>query len=146
MKIQLKIKEMSFYKRNVIAAAILFLASAFVGMSIGMNYDVRFPSEYDGYYMIEKGSAMIRAAHTHGMPFALYNLILAFVIPFLGFTNKMKNITSWSGILMIIMPIALFSRGLIYPATTLDFVGFIGATFFLLTSIMLIIGAVKAKQ
>lgn len=137
---------MNFYKRNVIAAAILFLVSAFVGMSIGMNYDVRFPAEYDGYYMIEKGSAMIRAAHTHGMPFALYNLILAFIIPYLGFSNKMKNLTSWFGILMIIMPLALFLRGLIYPLTTLDLVGFIGATFFLLTSSLLIVGAIKAKN
>jgi hypothetical protein len=137
---------MSFYKRNVITAAILFLASAFVGMSIGMNYDLRFPAEYDGYYMIEKGDAMIRAAHTHGMPFALYNLILAFAIPFLGFSEKMKNLTSWSGILMVIMPVALFSRGLIYPATTLDMVGFIGATFFLLTSALLVVGAIKAKK
>ena len=137
---------MSFYKRNVIAAAILFLASAFVGMSIGMNFDIRFPAEYDGFYMIEKGNAMIKAAHTHGMPFALYNLILAFAIPFLGFSDKMKNLTSWSAILMIIMPIALFVRGTIYPSTAFDLVGFVGATFFLLTSALLIIGAVKVKK
>ena len=136
---------MNFYKRNAIAAAILFLISAFIGMSIGMNFDIRFPAEYDGYYMVKKGEAMIRAAHTHGMPFALYNLILAFVIPFLGLSDKLKNLASWSGILMIIMPVALFSRGMIYPATALDFVGFIGATFFLLTSILVLIGAVKAK-
>ncbi len=137
---------MNFYRRNIIAASILFIISAFVGMSIGMNYDLRFPAEYDGYYMIKKGDAMIRAAHTHGMPFALYNLILAFVIPYLGFSNKIKHLTSWSGILMIIMPVALFSRGLIYPATTLDMVGFVGATFFLLTSTLLVIGAIKAKN
>jgi len=136
---------MKFYKKNAIAAGLLFTASAIVGMSIGMNYDVRFPAEYDGYYMIKKGEAMIRAAHTHGMPFALYNLILAVAIPFLGFSDKMKNLTSWFGVLMIIMPLALFLRGSVYPATTYDLVGFIGATFFVLTSIFLIIGAVKVK-
>jgi type III secretory pathway component EscV len=135
-----------FYKRNAIAAAILFLVSAFVGMSIGMNYDVRFPIEYDGYYMIKKGEAMIRAAHTHGMPFALYNLILAFIIPFLGLSDKMKNLTSWFGVLMLIMPVALFLRGLIYPATTLDMLGFVGAAFFLLTSVFVLIGAIKVKK
>ena len=137
---------MNFYKRNVIAAAILFLVSAFIGMSIGMNFDLRFPAEYDGYYMITKGNAMIRAAHTHGMPFALYNLILAFIIPMLGLSDKMKNLTSWFGILMIIMPFALFVRGSIYPATTFDLVGFVGATFFLLTSAFVLIGAIKAKK
>jgi hypothetical protein len=55
---------MNFYKRNLIAAAILFLVSAFVGMSLGMNFDIRFPAEYNGHYMINKGEAMIRAAHT----------------------------------------------------------------------------------
>ncbi|MDA3952459.1 MAG: hypothetical protein PF485_02360 [Bacteroidales bacterium] len=137
---------MNFYKRNLIAAAILFLVSAFVGMSLGMNFDIRFPAEYNGHYMINKGEAMIRAAHTHGMPFALYNLILAFVIPALGFSDKMKNLMSWSAILMIIMPIALFVRGSIYPSTAFDLVGFVGATFFLLTSALLIFGAVKVKK
>ena len=137
---------MKFYKRNAITAAILFLLSAFVGMSIGMNYDIRFPSEYEGHYMIEKGEVMIRAAHTHGMPFALYNLILAFVIPFLGLSAKMKNLTSWFGVLMVIMPLALFLRGMVYPATTFDYLGFVGATFFLFTSALLLVGAIKYKQ
>ncbi len=137
---------MKLYKRNAIAAGLLFIVSAFVGMSIGMNYDLRFPAEYDGYYMVQKGEAMIRAAHTHGMPFALYNLLLALVIPFLGFSEKVKNLMSWSGILMIIMPIALFLRGVVYPATTFDLVGFVGATFFLITSVMLVIGAIKYKK
>lgn len=137
---------MKLYKRNAIAAGLLFIVSAFVGMSIGMNYDLRFPAEYDGYYMVKKGEAMIRAAHTHGMPFALYNLLLALVIPFLGFSEKVKNLMSWSGILMIIMPIALFLRGVVYPATTFDLVGFVGATFFLITSVMLVIGAIKYKK
>lgn len=134
------------YKRNLITAGVLFIVSAFVGMSIGMNYDMRFPEAYEGYYMVKKGEAMIRAAHTHGMPFALYNLLLALVIPHLGFSDKLKNITSWSGILMLIMPVALFLRGVVYPDTTFDFVGFIGATFFLLTSALLIYGAVKIKR
>lgn len=137
---------MKIYKRNAIAAGLLFLLSALVGMSIGMNYDLRFPDSYNGHYMIQKGEAMIRAAHTHGMPFALYNLILAFVIPLLGFSDKMKNLTSWFGILMIIMPLALFLRGMVYPATTFDMLGFVGATFFLLTSVFIIIGTVKAKN
>ncbi len=136
---------MKFYKRNAIAAGLLFILSAFVGMSMGMNFDLRFAAEYDGHYMIKKGEAMFRAAHTHGMPFALYNLALAFVIPFLGFSNKMKNLTSIFGILMIIMPFALLVRGLIYPATTFDLVGFVGATFFILTSVLLVIGAFKAN-
>jgi hypothetical protein len=70
---------------------------------------------------------------------------LAIVIPFLGLSDKMKNLTSWFGILIIIMPCALFLRGMVYPATTFDLVGFVGATFFLLTTVFLIIGAVKAN-
>jgi hypothetical protein len=58
----------------------------------------------------------------------------------------MKNLMSWSAILMIIMPIALFVRGSIYPSTAFDLVGFVGATFFLLTSALLIFGAVKVKK
>ena len=137
---------MNIYKRNAIAAALLFLVSAGIGMSFGMNFDIRFPAEYDGYYMIKKGEAMMRAAHTHGMPFALYNLILALVIPFLGFSDKMKNLTSWFGIIMIIMPVALFMRGMVYPETYLDMIGFVGAFFFVLTSVFLLIGIIKLKN
>ncbi|QKG80460.1 hypothetical protein [Tenuifilum thalassicum] len=133
----------NFFYRNAIAGAIMLILSAFAGMYIGMNYDSRFPSAYDGYYMIKKGEALIRAVHTHGMPFALYNLILAFIIPFLGLTEKTKNITSWSGVLMLIMPLALFLRGISYPATTFDYVGFVGAFFFVLTSALLLIGFIK---
>ncbi len=137
---------MKFYKRNALAAGILFLVSAFLGMYMGMRFDLRFPEAYDGHYMILKGEAMMRAAHTHGMPFALYNLLLAVVIPYLGFTDKIKNYVSWSGILMIIMPIALFIRGIVYPATTFDLVGFIGAFFFIVTSLLLVIGVIKATN
>jgi len=136
---------MNFYKRNAIAAGLLLLVSAFLGMYFGMNFNLRFPEEFNDHYMISHGDAMMRAAHTHGMPFALYNLLLAFVIPYLGLSDKMKSLMSWSGILMIIMPFALFMRGVIYPATAFDFVGFIGATFFVLTSVLLVIGAYKAK-
>lgn len=136
---------MNFYKRNAIAAGILFLVSAFLGMYFGMNFDLRFPEAFNDHYLISHGDAMMRAAHTHGMPFALYNLLLAIVIPYLKLSDKMKNFMSWSGILMIIMPIALFLRGVTYPATTFDLVGFFGATFFLITSILLVIGAVQKK-
>ncbi len=136
---------MKFYKRNAIAAGLLFLVSAFLGMYFGMNFDSRFPAEFNDHYMISHGDAMMRAAHTHGMPFALYNLLLAFVIPYMGFSDKLKAWMSWSGILMILMPVALFLRGVTYPATTFDSTGFIGAFFFLLVSALLVIGSFKPK-
>jgi hypothetical protein len=138
-------KKMKFYKKNAIAAGLLFLVSAFLGMYFGMNFDLRFPAEYNDQYMISHGDAMMRAAHTHGMPFALYNLLLAFVIPYMGLSDKMKGLMSWSGILMILMPIALFLRGITYPSTTFDSTGFIGAFFFVLVSVLLVIGSVTPK-
>lgn len=138
---------MKFYKRNAIAVGVLFLVSAFLGMYLGATqFDLRFTDAFENHYMIKKGEAMMRAAHTHGMPFALYNLLLAFVIPYLGCTEKMKIVLSWSGILMIIMPVALFLRGYVYPETTFDLVGFVGAFFFVLTSFLVLVGAIRYKE
>lgn len=84
----------------------------------------------------------MKAGHTHGMPFAFYNIIIGPMVDRLALTDKGKKACSLFTALSLIMPIGLILRGVTGGALTFAPVVLVGAIFFICSAAIMIKGAV----
>jgi hypothetical protein len=134
---------MNFGRKNIIAGGIVIFVGAFGGFALGFSLDPYFEK---GFYAIPLARYLLKAGHTHGMPFALFNLILGGMIDRLALTDRQKQWGSTLGILAFVMPVGLILRGLTGGAMTFAPVVLVGALFFLSSVALVIYGGVKQKD
>lgn len=112
------------------------------GFVLGITYDPYF---LDGYYKATMSRALVKAAHTHGQPFGMVNLILGLLIPHLALTGSQKRLLSYSGLVSLLMPLGLLLRGLDGGSMRAAPFSFIGGGAFLLTVGLVALGAWKLR-
>ena len=132
---------MQYGRLNVIVGGIAIFVAAFGGFALGFTLD---PFLEKGFYELPLWRLLLRAGHTHGMPFALYNLIIGVLLGHLVLSDKWKRACSVFGALTLIMPIGLVLRGLTGGATTFVPVVLVGALCFLASAVLIIVGAIPA--
>jgi len=79
---------MNFGRQNIIVGGIAIFVAAAGGMVLGFTMDAYFPR---GFYEMPLTRALMKAGHTHGMPFALYNLIFGSLIDRLALDDWWKK-------------------------------------------------------
>lgn len=127
---------------NVIVGGIVILICSMGGFCLGFSMEAFFEK---GVYAITLPRLLLKAGHTHGMPFALYNLIIGVLLPHLALGDTGKKWCSILSVLSFIMPIGLILRGVTDGAMTFAPVALLGAVFFMSSIILVIIGAVKQR-
>ena len=128
---------MNFGRLNIISGGIVIFLAAIGGFVLGFTLDAFFEK---GFYALPLGRMLLKAGHTHGMPFALYNIIIGILVDKLALTDKGKRICSLFSVLAFIMPIGLVLRGLTDGAMTFAPVVLVGALFFLISAAIMIKG------
>jgi MFS family permease len=134
---------MTYGRPNVIIGGIAIFVAAAGGMVLGFTMDAYFPQ---GFYALPLTRVLMKAGHTHGMPFALYNLIYGSLIDRLTLDGKWKKRGSLLAMLAFIMPVGLFLRGAAGGTMALAPVVMVGALCFLASAAVLIRGAVNMKR
>jgi hypothetical protein len=99
-----------------------------------------------GFYALPLPRVLVKAGHTHGMPFALYNMIVGSIIDRLALSDDWKRRCSLLAILAFIMPVGLVLRGINKGAMTFAPVVMIGALCFLGSVAILIKGALNERR
>jgi hypothetical protein len=115
---------MNFGRQNIIVGGIVLFIAAFGGMALGFTMDEYF---MQGFYALPLPRVLLKAGHTHGMPFALYNLIFGSLIDRLALNDTWKLRGSRLAMLAFIMPVGLVLRGMTDGAITFAPVVMIGA-------------------
>ncbi len=128
---------------NILAGCIGILLAAIGGFCLGFSMDVYFEK---GFYAVPLGRYLLKAGHTHGMPVALYNLIIGSLVEKLSLTDKGKKWCSWLAVLAFIMPIGLALRGLTNGAMTFAPVVLVGSVCFLASAVMVMKGIATAPK
>lgn len=100
---------MKYGKLNVAVGAIGIVVASLGGIVLGMTYNPLFES---GSYVIDLTRALFKAAHTHGQPIAMYNLIFAMLIDRVGLSNNSKRRASLAAALSMLLPLGMVLRGL----------------------------------
>ena len=126
---------MTFGRLNLVVGAIGILLASLGGIMLGATYDSLFK---DGHYAIDISRAYLKAGHTHGQPFAMYNLIFATLIGKVSLSDRSRKVASWSAALSMLLPIGMVLRGLtggsmaFSPVAMIGGVGLVVSTGFLL--------------
>jgi len=128
---------------NIIAGCIGILLAGVGGFCLGFSMDPYFDK---GFYAVTLGRYLLKAGHTHGMPIALYNLIIGSLLGNLTLTDGVKKWCSTLAVLSFIMPIGLALRGLTDGAMTFAPVVLLGSLCFLASVVMVMKGAVGKDQ
>lgn len=129
---------MKFGRVNIVVGAIVVFLSTLGGFALGFTMDPFFEK---GFYAIPLTRVLLKAGHTHSMPFALYNIIIGSLVDRLPLTDPWKKRCSWFTALTLIMPLGLILRGMTGGALTFAPVVLIGALFFVGSAAILIKGS-----
>ncbi len=130
-------------KRNLIAGAIAIILGSLGGFALGFTYQTFF---VDGTYAPTLVRSLVKAGHTHGLLFALYNLIIGLLVDRLQLGLRAKQTLSWLAVVSLVMPIGLIARGLDGGGMTFAPVAMIGAFSFVGSAVVLLIGAARLKE
>lgn len=127
---------------NIIVGGIVIVLGGLGGFLLGFTMDPYFAK---GFYAIPLGRVLLKAGHTHGMPFALYNILIGSLIDRLALSAPWKKRCSIFTILAFIMPIGLLLRGITDGAMTFAPVVLIGALCFFISALIMVKGALPNK-
>ncbi len=138
---------MKIGKTNLVGGAFFLVLVAFGGFALGYTLD---PLVVDGYYKMSYARLLFRGAHSHGMLFGLFNLVVGFLIlrSVPGLNEKKLKVLSIAANLAMLLPVALLLRGFTHPSKVFLPLGAIGGFAFITACIMLLIGAlnIRAKE
>ena len=133
----------NYGKINIVAGSAGILLASIGGMMLGLTYNDFFK---DGSYMIDLSRALLKAAHTHGQPLAMYNLIFALLINQVVLTDRSRKIASWAAVLSLVMPVGMVLRGLTDGAMTFAPVAMIGVLGFFVSAGFLLAGCTGMNE
>jgi hypothetical protein len=134
---------MKFGRLNIIVGGVVIFLSTIGGFFLGFTMYHFFER---GFYAIPLGRVLLKAGHTHSMPFAFYNIIIGSLVDRLSLNDKWKKRCSFFTIFSLIMPIGLILRGITDGAMTFAPVVLIGAIFFVGSSVIMIKGVISNRQ
>ena len=132
--------DMQYGRLNVIVGGIALFVATVGGFALGFTLDPFFER---GSYELPFWRFLLRAGHTHGMPFSFYNIIIGILVGQLVLTDKWKRVCSVCAALALLMPIGLVLRGLTGGTTTFVPVVLLGSFFFLASAAIVISGAIR---
>lgn len=133
---------MNYGRMNLIVGGVVIFFGTIGGFALGFTM---FPYFEQGFYALPIGRLLLKAGHTHGMPFAFYNIIIGALVDRLALNDKWKKRCSLFTLLSFIMPIGLILRGLTEGAMTFAPVVLIGSICFLISAGIMIKGAINIK-
>jgi hypothetical protein len=128
---------------NIAVGGAVIIIAGLGGIALGFTMDRYFGN---GFYAVPLWRYLLKAGHTHGMPLALYNIIIGAVVGGLALTDAWKKRCSFFALLSLLMPLGLVLRGLTGGALTFAPVVMIGVLFLFASAAILIKGALAKKD
>jgi len=134
---------MKFGRVNVVAGAVGLLLAGLGGMALGLTFDTYCVR--DGNYLLSIVRFYLREGHSHGMPIALFNLVVGSLVDRLGLADRSKRLCSITAIVGFVLPFGLALKGASGAPSNFPPIGLIGV-FGLLTSVcFLLVGALRMR-
>ena len=128
---------------NILAGGAAMLAAAFGGFLLGFSINEYFAS---GQLVLPLGRSLLKSAHSHAMPIALFNIIVGVAVNHIALNEKWKKACSYGAVIGLLMPVGLVLRGLQDGAMTFAPVVMLGAMGLMLTASLLVAGSLKGEQ
>ncbi len=133
---------MKFGRLNIIVGGVAIFIAAFGGFALGKTLESNFQN---GFYVLTLGRVLLKAGHSHGMPFAFYNLIIGLLVDRLELDDKWKKYCSILAVMALFMPIGLALRGAFNGSEAFEPVAIIGSLSFLASAAIVVKGGLAIK-
>jgi len=127
---------------NIIIGGIVLILAGLGGFALGATMDAYFDK---GVYAIPLGRLLLKAGHTHGMPLALYNILIGSLVDRMALDARWKRGCSIAAVSSLLMPVGLILRGVMDGAMTFAPIVMIGALCLLISAAILVKGAIALK-
>lgn len=134
---------MKYGKTNIVAGFIGLIIAIIGGMLLGLTFDQYAVKNSEHVLSIVR--FYLREGHSHGMPIALYNLLIGLLIDKMVLSDRIKMMGSYLAILSFALPIFLAAKGA-SGAPTLPPVGMIGVIGMLGSTIIMLIGTIRIPR
>ena len=135
---------MKFGRANVVAGAAGLLLAGLGGMALGLTFDVY--SVRDGNHVLSVVRFYLREGHSHGMPIALFNLVVGALVDRLGLADRSKRICSLAAIVGLVLPLGLALKGASGASSSFPPIGLIGVFGLLTSACFLLAGALRMRS
>ncbi|ABJ74998.1 hypothetical protein [Leptospira borgpetersenii] len=131
-------------KINVIAGFTAMLLAAMGGFALGATFDTNVVK--DEQYILSIVHFYLREGHSHGMPIAMYNMIVGLWIDKVALSNRSKLIASWAAVCGLLLPVGLALKGAAGAPANFPPVGLPGILGMFTSIILLLIGAIRIQR
>lgn len=124
---------------NIMVGVLGLLLAALGGLALGLTFD-KF-SVKEGNHVMSVARFYLREGHSHGMPIALFNLILGSFIDRWFASQRLKKICSWSAVAAMALPLFLAAKGAAGAPAHLPPLGLIGVLGLFVCLVALLLGS-----
>ena len=114
------------------------------GMALGLTFD-RY-SVRDGNHLLSLARFYLREGHSHGMPMALFNLVVGALVDRLGLSDRSKRLCSITAVVGLVLPFGLALKGASGAPASFPPIGLIGVFGFLTSVCFLLVGALRMRS
>jgi hypothetical protein len=135
---------MRFGRMNVVAGAVGLLLAALGGMALGVTFDTY--SVKDGNHLLSIVRFYLREGHSHGMPIALFNLVVGSLVDRLGLADRSKRLCSIAAMVGMVLPVGLALKGASGAPSSFPPIGLIGVFGMLASVCFLLVGALRMRS
>ena len=111
------------------------------GMALGATFDTH--SVKDGLHVLSIARFYLREGHSHGMPIALFNLVVGSLVDRLALGPRSKRVCSIGAIAGFVLPLGLALKGACGAPSNFPPIGLIGVLGLLTSVCCLLVGALR---
>ena len=132
-------------KFNLVAGGLFLVVVALGGFALGYTLD---PLVTDGFYKMSYSRLLLRGAHSHGMLFGLFNLVVGLLInrSVMVLAESRLRVLSISALLSLSLPVALLLRGVTHPSKVFLPLGAVGGLAFVVSCAVLLMGVLALRR
>jgi hypothetical protein len=123
---------------NLLLGGMGIVLASLGGFALGMGHAHYFA---DGFYKIDLVRALLKDAHNHGQPFALFNLVVGLLLPHLALGERGKTWLSYLAAISFMLPVGLLSRGIAGGSMAFAPITFAGGIAFVAAACLIAVGA-----
>jgi Zn-dependent membrane protease YugP len=125
---------------NLLLGGIGIVVASLGGFALGIGHAFYFA---EGYYKIDLVRALLKDAHNHGQPFALFNLVVGILLPHLALGARGKAWLSGLAAASLLLPVGLLARGLAGGSMAFAPITFTGGIAFMAAAALIAVGAFR---
>ena len=136
---------MIYGKTNIVAGFLFMFIAACGGFALGGTFEATYAGR-GGDHIMTMARFYLREGHSHGMPIAMFNIIVGLVLDRLALSDRTKRRASWAAVCGILLPLGLAAKGAAGAPANFPPLGLPGILGMFIAISVCLVGAIKMRR